>query len=113
MINNITVGASFGATRSLTFKHHATGDEVSFAQHNGDIFAFDDFVDSNYMHGLYPVKGQDLGPRVSVIIMGRRKAQTQVTVCPFSEFAQLMGGRLPSGPPCGSCSGCVRVKRGR
>ncbi|CAK9061133.1 unnamed protein product [Durusdinium trenchii] len=57
--HNITVGASFGAARLLTFHHEDTGAERSFLQRNGDIFAFDHSVD------------EALGPRISVIIMGR------------------------------------------
>lgn len=54
---NITVGASFGAARYLTFQHES-GSERSFLQRNGDIFAFDHSVDSNFMHGVYPMKDQ-------------------------------------------------------
>lgn len=70
---NITVGASFGAARYLTFQHESTGSERSFLQRNGDIFAFDHSVDANFMHGVYPVK-EALGPRISVIIMGRLRS---------------------------------------
>lgn len=72
---NITVGASFGAARYLTFQHES-GSERSFLQRNGDIFAFDHSVDSNFMHGVYPVKEAlgPLGPRISVIIMGRLRS---------------------------------------
>mmetsp|Transcript_60512 Transcript_60512/g.187465 ORF Transcript_60512/g.187465 Transcript_60512/m.187465 type:complete len:251 (+) Transcript_60512:61-813(+) len=111
MINNITVGASFGATRDITFKHHESGQEVSFTQQNGDVFAFDDFVDSNYMHGLHPIQGE-AGQRISVIIMGRRKTQARVSLCPLSDFARVLGGSTPGGRPCGACTGCLRLKRG-
>ncbi|CAK9062413.1 unnamed protein product [Durusdinium trenchii] len=69
--HNITVGASFGAARLLTFHHEDTGAERSFLQRNGDIFAFDHSVDEKFMHGVYPVEDEALGPRISVIIMGR------------------------------------------
>eukprot|EP00913_Durusdinium_trenchii_P012438 g11678.t1 len=69
--HNITVGASFGAARLLTFHHEDTGAERSFLQRNGDIFAFDHSVDEKFMHGVYPVEEPALGPRISVIIMGR------------------------------------------
>eukprot|EP00434_Breviolum_minutum_P006746 symbB.v1.2.005950.t2/scaffold351.1/size221948/1 len=68
---NVTVGASFGASRYLTFYHEETGAERSFLQRNGDIFAFDHSVDEKFMHGVYPVKDEAMGARISVIIMGR------------------------------------------
>merc|ERR1712048_1047393 len=102
-INNITVGASFGATRDLTFQHRETGEEVSFMQQNGDIFAFDDFIDSNYMHGLYPTS-EKVGPRISVIIMSRtRKSSNQAQMCPLSDWAHMTRG-VTSGHPCGKCT---------
>merc|ERR1712118_485629 len=44
--HNITIGASFGATRDLTFRHGSTGDEFHFQQNNGDVFAFREAVNS-------------------------------------------------------------------
>lgn len=37
---DFTMGASFGATRELAFKHVASGQIFSFPQGNGDVFAF-------------------------------------------------------------------------
>jgi hypothetical protein len=34
------MGASFGSTRELAFKHVASGQIFTFPQGNGDIFAF-------------------------------------------------------------------------
>jgi hypothetical protein len=34
------MGASFGSTRELAFKHVASGQTFTFPQGNGDIFAF-------------------------------------------------------------------------
>ncbi|CAJ1378652.1 unnamed protein product [Effrenium voratum] len=72
---HITAGASFGAARKLTFQHEASGAERSFLQRNGDIFAFDHHVDEAFMHGVYPVE-EELGPRISVIIMGRSRGKS-------------------------------------
>jgi len=71
---NVTVGASFGAARDLTFQHRETGQEVAFPQGNGDIFAFDERVDSAFMHGVYPLD-EEVGPRISVIVMGRLRSK--------------------------------------
>jgi len=67
---NITAGASFGATRDLSFVHAATGCKFSFCQVNGDVFAFDESVDSAFTHGVFPAE-DEIGPRISVIMMGR------------------------------------------
>lgn len=67
---NMTVGASFGAERGLTFRHDKSRREFTFPQQNGDIFAFDQSVDAEFMHGIYQTE-QDCGPRISVIMMGR------------------------------------------
>lgn len=70
---NITIGASFGATRDLTFRHAETREEFHFPQVNGDVFAFREDVNNTFLHGMYPLKESDPdpGPRISVIIMGR------------------------------------------
>jgi len=70
---NITIGASFGATRNLTFRHAETKEEFHFAQVNGDVFAFREEVNNTFLHGMYALKktDPDPGPRISVIVMGR------------------------------------------
>merc|ERR1712117_856642 len=70
---NITIGASFGATRNLTFRHAATRDEFHFPQENGDVFAFREKVNSAFLHGMHPLRSNEpeLGLRISVIVMGR------------------------------------------
>ena len=37
---DFTMGASFGFTRQLAFKHVASGQVFEFPQGNGDVFAF-------------------------------------------------------------------------
>eukprot|EP00747_Dinoflagellata_sp_TGD_P202065 gnl/TRDRNA2_/TRDRNA2_75551_c0_seq1.p1 gnl/TRDRNA2_/TRDRNA2_75551_c0~~gnl/TRDRNA2_/TRDRNA2_75551_c0_seq1.p1 ORF type:complete len:350 (+),score=48.74 gnl/TRDRNA2_/TRDRNA2_75551_c0_seq1:94-1143(+) len=74
---NITIGGSFGAARSLTFRH--CGDRsrtFHFPQWNGDIFAFREAVNSAFEHGVFPTN-EDVGPRISVVIMGRVADQRQ------------------------------------
>merc|ERR1712228_115784 len=75
---NITIGASFGATRNLTFRHAETRDEFHFPQENGDVFAFREGVNSTFLHGMHPLKSNalDPGPRISVIMMGRARRQS-------------------------------------
>eukprot|EP00747_Dinoflagellata_sp_TGD_P170614 gnl/TRDRNA2_/TRDRNA2_202625_c0_seq1.p1 gnl/TRDRNA2_/TRDRNA2_202625_c0~~gnl/TRDRNA2_/TRDRNA2_202625_c0_seq1.p1 ORF type:complete len:631 (-),score=127.41 gnl/TRDRNA2_/TRDRNA2_202625_c0_seq1:62-1954(-) len=72
---NITVSASFGYSRDLTFQHTYTGVEFPFMQDNGDVFAFSDWVDNSFKHRVYPLHksfGQ-VGPRISVVIMGKTR----------------------------------------
>merc|ERR1712073_133532 len=53
---NITIGGSFGAMRTLTFRH---SDDYSrtfdFAQWNGDVFAFRESVNRAFEHGVFPL----------------------------------------------------------
>eukprot|EP00746_Dinoflagellata_sp_MGD_P013289 gnl/MRDRNA2_/MRDRNA2_128647_c0_seq1.p1 gnl/MRDRNA2_/MRDRNA2_128647_c0~~gnl/MRDRNA2_/MRDRNA2_128647_c0_seq1.p1 ORF type:complete len:389 (+),score=66.60 gnl/MRDRNA2_/MRDRNA2_128647_c0_seq1:58-1224(+) len=74
---NITIGASFGATRNLTFRHGTSRDEFHFPQENGDVFAFRERVNNAFLHGMHPLRRDetDPGPRISVIMMGRAKDQ--------------------------------------
>lgn len=63
--------ASFGATRDFTLRHDATGREFSFCQENGDVIAFDNEVDEDFLHGLHPSEGRGL-PRIAVVMVGKR-----------------------------------------
>uniref|UniRef100_A0A7S4QR13 Fe2OG dioxygenase domain-containing protein n=1 Tax=Alexandrium monilatum TaxID=311494 RepID=A0A7S4QR13_9DINO len=68
---DLSIIASFGATRDFTLRHAATGREFSFTQENGDVMAFDSKVDEDFLHGLHPAKGRGL-PRIAVVMVGRR-----------------------------------------
>ena len=69
---NFTVGVSMGATRRLEFvaeedfmKNRDVNTSnmqglFSFPQGNGDIFAFSDFVNNNYRHGV-PMEREKVG----------------------------------------------------
>lgn len=74
---NITIGASFGATRNLTFRHGVSRDEFHFPQENGDVFAFRERVNNAFLHGMHPLRREepDPGPRISVIMMGQAQKQ--------------------------------------
>jgi len=71
--DTITAQASFGATRTLTMRHILSGQEFPFRQENGDVFAFDERVDRDFHHGLHRA-GAHVGPRISVLIIGRTHA---------------------------------------
>ncbi|CAK0895331.1 unnamed protein product [Prorocentrum cordatum] len=74
-VPQVTVGASFGATRELTLMHVASGVTMEFPMHNGDVFAFTPEVNSVFMHGVPRAKargGAGEQPRMSLILWGSR-----------------------------------------
>ncbi|GAB5036095.1 oxoglutarate iron-dependent oxygenase [Nannochloropsis oceanica] len=72
---DFTMGASFGSTRKLAFRHEVSGQTFTIAQANGDIFAFDSEVNRAFTHGVPKIKGgaEKAGPRFSIIAWGRRR----------------------------------------
>ena len=76
---DFTVGASFGATRALEFKHERSGHVFGFPQNNGDIFAFTTKVNQQFLHGVPKVTGAKPKhcPRFSIIAWGRRRTITE------------------------------------
>lgn len=72
---DFTMGASFGSTRDLAFRHEVSGQVFTIAQANGDIFAFDSEVNRTFTHGVPKMKGgaEKAGPRFSIIAWGRRR----------------------------------------
>lgn len=90
---NFTAGVSLGATRDLSFVSDVAyfngqtsvsnsnstssnvGSSFQFPQHNGDLFAFSNYVNERFRHGV-PKKiqhGSICGPRISVVLWGMRK----------------------------------------
>lgn len=49
---DMTIGASFGEERSLVFEHRETKEQFSFPQQNGDVFAFTEKVNRDFVHGV-------------------------------------------------------------
>eukprot|EP00928_Gymnodinium_smaydae_P046593 TRINITY_DN31043_c0_g1_i2.p1 TRINITY_DN31043_c0_g1~~TRINITY_DN31043_c0_g1_i2.p1 ORF type:complete len:983 (-),score=123.97 TRINITY_DN31043_c0_g1_i2:311-3259(-) len=96
---NITLTASFGATRTLTFEavsRNTVPQTLECPQSNGDIFAFGHKVNEAFKHGVPPEPHQ--GPRISIVVMGRapadwlpldtlRAPSVQGTTAPASEEA--------------------------
>jgi hypothetical protein len=69
---DFTMGASFGGTRELIFKHVGSGVCFTFPQADGDVFAFDSIVNKQFQHGV-PRGKKNCGPRFSIIAWGRRR----------------------------------------
>jgi hypothetical protein len=70
---DFTVGVSLGAERELVFKHVESGQQFSFPQRNGDLFAFDSAVNKRFQHGVPRARERIVGPRFSIIAWGRRR----------------------------------------
>jgi hypothetical protein len=70
---DFTMGASFGFERELAFRHEGSGQEFSFPQGNGDIFAFTSEANKRFKHGVPKCKSRRAGPRFSIIAWGRRR----------------------------------------
>ncbi|KAL8455809.1 hypothetical protein Emag_000383 [Eimeria magna] len=78
---DFTVGASFGSQRSLEFAHVKSGIKFSFPQANGSIFAFNSLVNKTFTHGV-PAEPKDaVGPRISIIVWGRRRSLNELNAC--------------------------------
>jgi len=77
-VPQVTVGASFGATRELTLLHVASGVTATFPQRNGDVFAFTPELNMTFMHGVpkigfgSPSEVEGRGPRLSLILWGSK-----------------------------------------
>jgi len=77
----VTVGASFGATRELTLVHRQSGVSMTFPQGNGDVFAFTPELNTVFMHGVpkigygSPSESEGRGPRLSLILWGSKVSQ--------------------------------------
>ena len=69
VVENYTLGVSFGYSRDLIFLHESSGKKFRFPQNNGDIFGFDSEVNKMFQHGV-PKTANNVGPRLSIIIWG-------------------------------------------
>lgn len=77
---DITIGISLGSSRNLAFKHVETGEIFKFPQDNGDIFAFDKIVNKKFMHGVPKSNELTTGPRISIIVWGRRRETGYINI---------------------------------
>ncbi|KAL8440181.1 hypothetical protein Efla_006994 [Eimeria flavescens] len=78
---DFTVGASFGSQRVLEFAHVKSGIKFTFPQANGSIFAFNSLVNRTFTHGV-PAEPKDVvGPRISIIVWGRRRSLNELNAC--------------------------------
>jgi hypothetical protein len=77
---DFTMGASFGASRELSFLHEESKASFEFPQKNGDVFAFSSEVNSKFKHGIPQLLSSsasrkcDNAPRFSIIAWGKRRS---------------------------------------
>lgn len=69
---NITIGVSFGATRSISFQQNGTKTRVDFPLEHCMVYAFGNRVNSSWKHGVPPVISKSDGSpsRISIIAWG-------------------------------------------
>ncbi len=68
---NLTVGVSFGYTRSIEFEHAVTRSRVSFPLSNGTVYGFGKQVNVDWRHGIPPIKPEQINSINSTIQTGR------------------------------------------
>ncbi len=72
---DFTMGASFGASRALSFLHEPSGATFEFPQNNGDVFAFTSTANKRFKHGVPKAKSPSrVGCRFSIIAWGTRRS---------------------------------------
>lgn len=82
LTQNLTVGVSFGWTRSIEFEHAVTRSRVSFPLTNGTVYGFGKQVNIDWRHGIPPIKPEvidgieastpkDQTGRISIILWGK------------------------------------------
>jgi len=72
LLQNITVGASFGAERELAFRHATRGTLVYFPQPNGSLFSFGKDVNIHWKHGINAIaEVKENRGRISIVLWGR------------------------------------------
>ena len=99
---SLTVIASFGDTRCLTFRHCATHHEKHFQQHNGTVTVFCGGINRNWEHGVAPSDVGSAGGRISISVWGISAFQVPgsvargdvATVPPLAPSAPSQGSRV-------------------
>jgi|TARA_B100001113_G_scaffold188944_1_gene154792 hypothetical protein len=66
---NITIGVSFGAERSISFQHAKTGTTTEFVLQNSMCYGFGRKVNTTWRHGVPPKLNETKG-RISIICWG-------------------------------------------
>ena len=104
---DVTVGASFGASRTLEFRGlNGLDATFLFRQESGDVFAFDSTVNMAFTHGIRQEKAQQERHRVSVVLWGMRReglGPVAATRPPVAILAPTGGGEEQQRPCAQTC----------
>lgn len=75
---DVTIGASFGASRALEFRGIGELDAMSFVfrQDSGDVFAFDSEVNRSFSHGIRREARPQERDRVSIVLWGYQDSES-------------------------------------
>lgn len=68
-VQNITIGVSFGAERSISFQHAKNKTRIDFTLQNSICYAFGSKVNTSWRHGV-PPKYNEKNGRISIICWG-------------------------------------------
>ena len=68
-VQNITIGVSFGAERSISFQHAKAGTRIDFVLQNSLCYAFGSKINTTWRHGI-PPKLDEKNGRISIICWG-------------------------------------------
>lgn len=68
---NITIGMTFGATRTASFQHLHTKTRIDFPLSNGSVYIFCKQVNVDWMHGIVQEPEYHKDGRISIIIWGK------------------------------------------
>ena len=67
---NITIGITFGKTRTASFQHMKTKTRIDFPLTNGSIYIFNKQVNIDWMHGITQELEMSNEGRISIILWG-------------------------------------------
>lgn len=70
---NITIGMTFGATRTASFQHLHTKTRIDFPLSNGSVYIFCKQVNVDWMHGIVQEPEYQKDGRISIIIWGKSR----------------------------------------
>ena len=68
---NLTVGVTFGATRTASFQHAKTKTRIDVPLSNGSVYTFAKQVNIDWMHGIIQEHQNKKRDRISIILWGK------------------------------------------
>lgn len=75
---NLTVGVTFGSTRTASFQHAKTKTRVDFPLVNGSVYTFAKQVNIDWMHGIIQEPKVKKEGRISIILWGKNNQSNNI-----------------------------------